>query len=103
MAASLTTRQKQVLALLDQGLTAPEISDQLGITRNGVYAHILALKKKRALAQDWTPTGERRIPGDAHELVQYATQDMDVIKSLVDQNQRLVEMVDRLTQTTKKG
>jgi predicted ArsR family transcriptional regulator len=53
----MTNRQQQVLALLSEGLSARQIAEHLGVSRNAVYQHIDALKNLGALDPDYTPTG----------------------------------------------
>lgn len=95
----MTERQTQVLEALNAGKAAREIAEDLGISRNAVYAQITALKRKNVLPADWTPTGEVRTP--AHLVAGRAPQDapayMDVIKELVDMNRQLVNMLEQRT------
>lgn len=53
----LTPRQREVKALLDQGLSARQIAEKLGITRNAVYQQIQRLRHYGALAKDFTASG----------------------------------------------
>lgn len=58
-AAKLTPRQREVLALVAQGLTNPEIAARLGITRDGVKWHLseilarLGLDTREEAADVW--------------------------------------------------
>lgn len=53
----MTPRQRQVLAMLSEGLTVREVAARLGVSRNAIYQHIDALKRQGALDPGFTPTG----------------------------------------------
>lgn len=42
----LSRRQEEVLLLIGDGLTMPEIGDRLGITSRTVKAHVLTIRRK---------------------------------------------------------
>lgn len=117
MADNLTSRQSEVLRLLQEGHQIRAVADHMGITRNAVYDQIKTLKRKGALDQHWTATGEIRAPaGSEHsrEILDFVTgagpipnsgssSALEVIRSLTDQNgillaqnDKLIDMVDRL-------
>jgi DNA-binding CsgD family transcriptional regulator len=66
----LTPREQEVLALLREGLSNPEIAERLGITRAGAAFHVGEILSKlqvhsREEAAAWTPeseAGRRRVP-----------------------------------------
>ena len=99
----LTDRQSEVLTLLEQGVDARSIASQLGITRNAVYLQIKALKRKGALAEDYTPSGEVRTPptSAAHAppagRASASPAQWDIISQLVEQNRQLLDIVAKLT------
>lgn len=120
----LTARQEQILELLlgDEHLGAREIAARLGVSRNAVYQQIAALKKKGAIPEGFTPTGEVRVQlgrtserehggvenqqVGAEELMRRLTgrvapgpdnAALDVIRELVAMNKQLVDVVERLS------
>lgn len=102
MSQELTTRQAEIKRLLDDGQGAKEIADQLGITRNAIYQQITAMKRKGLLSQEYTPTGEVRMPAPAdgvrvHTPASGAGASMQVIAELVAMNKTLIALVERLT------
>lgn len=58
MAEPLTDRQREIKNLLDQGLGAREIGDELGISRNAVYQQIQRMRKNGNLSAQYTPSGQ---------------------------------------------
>lgn len=58
MAEPLTDRQREIKELLDQGLGAREIGDELGISRNAVYQQIQRMRKHGNLSAQYTPSGQ---------------------------------------------
>lgn len=58
MAEPLTDRQREIKELLDTGLTAREIGEHLGISRNAVYQQIQRMRKHGNLAGSYTPSGQ---------------------------------------------
>lgn len=112
----LTTRQAEIRDLLNEGLDARTIAERLDITRNAVYQQINALKKKGALPNDYTPSGEVRVPpqdGLVHlpPMVPAGSSTsssahIQIISQLVDMNRVLIDTVARLTDelaAAKKG
>ena len=53
----LTDRQREIKDLLTDEMSAREIGDRLGISRNAVYQQIQALRRKGALESGFTPSG----------------------------------------------
>lgn len=118
--ASLTERQQTIKdMLIEQQLTAPEVAEQLGVSRNAVYQQIKVLRDKKALPAGWTPSGETRVPAGETRRTQsvmeeltrdlkvrslpvdtpvHADASIDVIASLVEMNKALIAANERLTQ-----
>lgn len=103
----LTPRQAEVAALLVVGASAREIAEKLNISRNAVYSQIKAIKAKGIFDSTYTPSGEVRVPPHttAQSVLEHVTgssptggsSQMEVIRELIAQNSKLLEMVDRLT------
>ena len=55
----LTKRQREVLERLEQGYRVKQIARDLGVTRAAVYQHIDRLRRQGALAETYTPSGQR--------------------------------------------
>lgn len=53
----LTDRQRAVKARLDQGMSARQIAEELGITRNAVYQQIQRLRRFGILEKGFTASG----------------------------------------------
>jgi hypothetical protein len=53
----MTKRQREIKALLENGMGALAISEELGITRNAVYQQIQRMRNHGSLPTDFTPTG----------------------------------------------
>lgn len=54
---TLTPRQREIKTLLDRGMGAREIANELGVSRNAVYQQIQRLRKNGILDSNYTPTG----------------------------------------------
>lgn len=102
----LTPRQAEVAALLVVGTSAREIAEKLNISRTAVYSQIKAIKAKGIFDSTYTPSGEVRVPPHttAQSVLEHVTgssqgdtSQMEVIRELIAQNSKLLEMVDRLT------
>lgn len=53
----MTTRQQEILDLLNEDKTIIEIASALDISRNSVYQHITRMKRDGILPKDWTASG----------------------------------------------
>ena len=56
--ARLTKRQQEVLERLERGQGAKQIATDIGVSRNAVYQHIERLRRRGALAETYTPSGQ---------------------------------------------
>ena len=62
----LTERQQEIKRLLDQGMGAREIAEELGVTRNAVYQQIQRMRRHGDLDPGYTPSGQpprQQMPG----------------------------------------
>jgi DNA-binding CsgD family transcriptional regulator len=65
----LTKRQREVLERLELGYPVKKIARDIGVTRNAVYQTIERLRRRGALPETFTPSGQPpRRPGDAGRL-----------------------------------
>lgn len=99
---TLTSRQQEIKTLLDEGLKATEIAEQLGVTRNAIYQQIVAIKKKGELDESYTPSGEVRlsplqIKHSQAGMPPTSEETLRVITTLVETNARLSEQVATLS------
>lgn len=64
--AQLTDRQREIKKRLSKGMSAREIAEDLGITRNAVYQQIQRMRRHGELDPGFTPTGQgprENVPG----------------------------------------
>lgn len=54
----LSKRQSEVLERLEQGYPVKKIAKDLGVTRNAVYQHIDRLRRRGALPEEFTASGQ---------------------------------------------
>lgn len=57
-----TTKQRIVLALLDEGLDPPAIAERMGIARSGAYLHVRNLRKKGLVSKNGQPKSPKVEP-----------------------------------------
>lgn len=58
MSDQLTDRQREIKVRLDQGMTARDIGEELGISRNAVYQQIQRMRRNGDLTSAYTPSGQ---------------------------------------------
>lgn len=63
MSDGMTDRQREINRLLERGMTAREIGDEMGISRNAVYQQIQRMRRNGVLPSSFTPSGQA--PRDA--------------------------------------
>lgn len=106
MGIELTESQRKVLELLEQGLTAIQVAEELGITRNAVNQTIARLRKYGVLPSNWTPSGRnpQQFQPGAHLLnsLLESTSDSEgqaaSVLALVEEIRRTRDQLDSITQ-----
>lgn len=96
----LTDRQREVKERLERSMSATEIADELGITRNAVYQQINALRRKGALAPTYTPSGQ---PPRGAIQVAASNNDESVVVQLVRQVSQVADELDALAARLRAG
>lgn len=57
-AEGLTKRQREVLYRLELGMGAKQIANDIGVSRNAVYQVVERLRRRGALPEAYTPSGQ---------------------------------------------
>lgn len=103
---TLTPRQREIKERLDKKMTAREIGDELGISRNAVYQQIQALRRKGALDRMFTPSGQypreqsmttlfSRVAGDAEPSGSVLAHMLELAAAYTNEIERLTAQFKR--------